>query len=111
MQCYLGGASLDLSAVQPKPFRWISDISWLNLVELSKLKRFQKILEEVCAKEMEWKPWHDLEMPETVPVPCGYGDLDTFRKLLVVRSWCPDRTLLMAKNYVIGNIRRVLLAF
>lgn len=47
---------------------------------------------------------HDLEMPEKVPVPCGYGELDTFRKLLIVRSWVPDRTLLMAKTYVIGNL-------
>jgi dynein heavy chain len=75
----------------------------LNLVELSKLTRFSNILEEVAAKESEWKAWHDLEMPEKVPIPCGYGDLDTFRKLLVVRSWTPDRTLLMAKNYVIGK--------
>jgi len=33
----------------------ISDVSWLNLVELSKHKRLRSILEEVCAKESEWK--------------------------------------------------------
>ena len=43
----IGGASLDLSAVRAKPFKWISDISWLNLVEVSKLKPFRRVLDEV----------------------------------------------------------------
>lgn len=42
-----GGASLDLNAVTPKPFRWILDITWLNLVEISKLKTFSDVLSRV----------------------------------------------------------------
>lgn len=42
-----GGASLDLNAVQPKPFKWILDITWLNLVEINKLKTFADVLTKV----------------------------------------------------------------
>jgi len=48
-----------------------------------------------------WKDWFDTEAPEDMPIPDGYStSLNTFHKLLLIRSWCPDRTIPMAKVYV-----------
>ncbi|KAL7304210.1 hypothetical protein TKK_0003404 [Trichogramma kaykai] len=100
-----GGASLDLNAVQPKPFRWILDITWLNLVEISKLEVFSEILTKIEFSEKEWRVWYEKERPEEEDLPCGYQrNLDVFRKLLLIRSWSPDRTVSQAKKYIVESL-------
>ncbi|KAK4873406.1 hypothetical protein RN001_015435 [Aquatica leii] len=104
--CFIkGGASLDLNAVTPKPFRWILDITWLNLVELHKLKTFCDILTKIEQNEKEWRCWYEKDKPEEEEIPCGYHkSLDVFRKLLLVRSWSPDRTLSQARKYIMDSL-------
>ncbi|XP_066590394.1 dynein axonemal heavy chain 5 [Prorops nasuta] len=96
-----GGASLDLNAVTPKPFKWILDITWLNLVEINKLEVFSDLLTKIEFSEREWRVWYEKDKPEEEDLPCGYQkSLDVFRKLLLIRSWSPDRTLSQAARYV-----------
>ncbi|XP_022821404.1 dynein heavy chain 8, axonemal-like [Spodoptera litura] len=99
-----GGAALDLNTCPPKPYKWITDMSWLNLVQLSNLRQFTEILAQVSNNERGWKAWFDKEAPEDEPLPDGYNTLDVFRKLLVVRAWCPDRTLAQSLKYVVSSM-------
>jgi len=80
-----GGAALDLKAVEPKPCKWITDVTWLNLVALSSLPQFQYILTQIPASEKVWKSWFDKDAPEEEVIPNNYNTLDTFRRLLLIR--------------------------
>lgn len=80
-----GGAALDMNTCPPKPAKWIMDMTWLNLVELSKLRHFQYIVQQVTANDRAWKSWFDKNAPEEATIPDGYNNLDTFRKLLIIR--------------------------
>ncbi|XP_033641432.1 dynein heavy chain 8, axonemal-like [Asterias rubens] len=99
-----GGAALDLKAVQPKPYKWISDMTWLNLVHLSKLPQFQEVLNQIQRSEKSWKVWFDKDAPEEEVIPDGYNTLETFKKLLLVRSWCTDRVIPQARKYIANSM-------
>lgn len=59
---------------------------------------------QIECNEREWRVWYEAEKPEFEEIPCGYHQsLDSFRKLLLIRSWCPDRTIAQAKMYIEGN--------
>lgn len=94
-----GGASIDLNSINPKPFSWVTDICWMNLGLLQTIPPFSEILTLVEKNQNSWKGWYEKSSPEKEPIP-GYDTINAFEKLLVIRAWCPDRTLNQAFSYV-----------
>jgi dynein heavy chain len=100
-----GGAALDLKSCPKKPGKWILDMTWLNLVQLQKLPEFREILNQIERNEKQWKLWFDSDAPEEEPIPDGYNaSLDVWKRLLLVRSCCPDRTLPQARKYIADSM-------
>lgn len=69
---------------------------------LQELKTFNiSPTKQIESSEKEWKSWYESEKPEAEEIPCSYSTtLDSFRKLLLIRSWSPDRTISQAKKYI-----------
>ena len=61
-------------------------MTWLNLVELSRLPHFSDILNQIGRNDKAWKQWFDKDAPEEEIIPDNYsGSLDTFKKLMLIR--------------------------
>ncbi|KAJ8938536.1 hypothetical protein NQ318_016906 [Aromia moschata] len=99
-----GGAALDLNDCPPKPCKWITDMTWLNLNALAGLRHFQYILQQVTDNDRQWKSWYDKDAPEEAVIPDGYNSLDTFRRLLMIRAWCTDRTVTQSRKYIASSL-------
>lgn len=95
-----GGAALDINACPPKPYGWITDMTWLNIVQLSTIRQFAKITDQISSNERGWRNWFQTEKPEEETIPDGYNSLDVFRKMLLIRAWCPDRALSQSRKYI-----------
>ncbi|KAF1318062.1 Dynein heavy chain, partial [Globisporangium splendens] len=102
-----GGAALDINSVRRKPFSWISNESWLNVIELAQsCKSFSNLPHEMSSNEAMWRRWYEDNEPETVMIPdyeTRIAENETIGpclKLLLVRSLRMDRTILSTKEFI-----------
>ncbi len=103
-----GGSALDITQVKAKPFSWMSNEAWLNILQLSMSNpTFKTITEDIIANESAFLPWYNENEPEKFPVPvieARYSSDEevhiNFNRLLVVRCMREDRTLLAVNDFI-----------
>lgn len=67
---------------------------------MSLLRPYARILDHITQNERGWKLWFQKNKPEEEIIPDDYQKLDVFRKLLLIRAWCPDRTYSQSRKYI-----------
>jgi dynein heavy chain len=102
-----GGAALDIDSVRKKPFNWISNEAWLNVIELSQSQKFFNSLpNDIAANEGMWRRWYEDNAAEEMNIPDFESRINEipiigpFYRLLVVRSLRVDRCMLMSKWFI-----------
>jgi len=105
-----GGAALDINAVAAKPFTWMSDAAWLNVVVLTQqVPSFKTLTNDIRTSEAVWKKWYEDNTPEALPIP-GYEqqikenrETGPFLRLLLVRALRMDRTLVCMSDFILNT--------
>ncbi|VDD78531.1 unnamed protein product, partial [Mesocestoides corti] len=96
-----GGMALSLLNCPPKPAKWIPDNVWLNINAVSQIHAFESLVDQVMSNDKRWRRWYDKEAPEEEVFPFNYDvDLSPFERLILIRTWCPDRVVRQAKKYI-----------
>ena len=90
-----------------KPYVWLSDEVWLNIIELSsKVPFFRSLPEDLIRSETAWKAWYDSNSPEEEPVPDieprikEDPSLGPWYRLLAIRTFRLDRTKLTIRKFI-----------
>jgi dynein heavy chain len=101
-----GGGALDINTEKPKPFAWLPDNAWLNVLQLSRsVEVFRDLPDAITRNDAMWKHWYDEDSPESVRVPDFEDRLTSyFDKLLLVRSVREDRALLCVQEYIMESL-------
>eukprot|EP00606_Chrysophyceae_sp_TOSAG23-5_P000883 GSChrysophyteH2.ASY1.ANO1.1544.1 assembled CDS len=102
-----GGAALDMDSVRRKPFSWISNEAWLNVIELSNTQKFfVNLPNDMVANEAMWRRWYEDNEPEALNIPeyeakiAEVPTIGPFYKMMLVRSLRMDRVMLSSKWFV-----------
>lgn len=102
-----GGAALDINSVKRKPFSWMSNDVWLNIVQLSQSNHFySNLIADMTANESLWKRWYEDNEPEQMAIPnyeqrlLDQADIGPFLRLLLVRCLRVDRSILACKRFI-----------
>jgi len=109
LEFFLKGQVSLTKAEDKKPFEWMADQGWEDLVKLASFtgegkEIFETLLDDVKNNEKAWKDWYDLDAPEVAAYPMGYSEpdrLSPFQKMLLLRCFRVDRICLAIQEYVV----------
>jgi dynein heavy chain len=102
-----GGAALNIANVKPKPFNWMPNDVWMNILQLTEtIPFFSGLPDDMGRNEAIWRRWYDSNMPEIEAIPdyemriAENTDTGPWLRLLLIRSLRMDRTKLATRAFI-----------
>jgi len=82
--------SSSIEMKNPAP-SWLTEKSWSELSALASLPAFNGLCKHFTTNTSEWKDLFDGPSPQNEPLPDQWNDLESFKKLLILRCIRPDK--------------------
>jgi dynein heavy chain len=104
------GAALTSDQIPKKPFDWLQQNAWTNIVQLSlSLEFFADIKSTIEQNATEWRKWYESEGPEALEMPSLEDRMNShpsgnFMRMLLVRSMRDDRFSLAAQIFISSSL-------
>ena len=101
-----GGAALNIDRVRKKPYTWISDEAWLNVIEVSTKIPFSVISLTIWGGEAAWLGFYEHNTPEKAEVPdyetaiAADTRLGPWFRLVILRALRLDRSMLAIRDFI-----------
>jgi dynein heavy chain len=101
-----GAATLNPEDIPRKPFEWMTQQSWVEVVALSiQLEFFGDIKNTIEQNQQEWRKWYESENPEDLDIPKLEERLNShpsghFMRLLIIQVLRKDRFTLAVRMLV-----------
>ena len=96
-----GGLALDEKLPMKPVCDWLSIKAWGEIFRLSKLAVFKDFYKDFEENLIDWKVIYDDNEPHTKPFPGRFqSGLNSFQRLMIIRSLRPDRVIPAIQDFV-----------
>ncbi|XP_014262519.1 dynein heavy chain 10, axonemal-like [Cimex lectularius] len=101
-----GNVAIEKSTVK-QPYPWITNQGWNDILKLTDefSSTFGTLLKQLDSAPQQWKVWYDLDNPEGVDMPNGYGNNFTpFEILMLMRCIRIDRIYQCVTDFILKTM-------
>ena len=100
---FLKGDTAVGKASEDKPFAWMPDSGWKDLLCLSRQEEgpWANLKSDLVDNEAVWREWYDEETPELATLPMGYEEsLTPFQRMILLRCIRMDRVFNASQGFI-----------
>lgn len=104
MTFFLSGGSIKESSHKNPAPKWLSDNSWNEIVNASKLTGLENLRESFVENIEIWKEFYDFSDAEEHPCPEPFDKTADFGRLILLKCIRPDKIVFAVKQFIISHM-------